>query len=62
VNFDCVGRGEKLIISYNDYASKLISKIKSINLNNNVYFAKDYYLNESDQYPFHVHENPFYFS
>lgn len=61
VNFDCVGRGENLVISYNDYASKLISKIKSINLNNNVYFAKDYYLNESDQYPFHAHEKPFLF-
>ena len=26
-----------------------------------MYFAKDYYLSESDQYPFHVHEKPFLF-
>ncbi|MGB9769004.1 MULTISPECIES: M28 family metallopeptidase [Dictyoglomus] len=59
INFDCVGKGENLIISYNTYASKLVSNLRFTN--NNLYFVREYYLNESDQYAFHLYEKPFLF-
>lgn len=58
INFDCVGRGKKRIISYNSYAKKIVEKLRFMN---NVEFVKDFFINESDQYLFHLYEIPFLF-
>lgn len=58
INFDCVGRGRDFVISYNSYAEDIVKRLK---LGNDVKFIKDYFLNESDQYVFHLYEIPFLF-
>lgn len=58
INFDCIGRGKEFIVSYNSYAEKIV---KTLRLSNDVKLVKDYYINESDQYVFHLYEIPFLF-
>jgi len=57
INIDCVGRGEKLFVSYNTYAEDMI---KNMNIKN-VSFVKDVFLDDSDQYAFHLKEIPTFF-
>ncbi|HOJ93536.1 MAG TPA: DUF4910 domain-containing protein, partial [Dictyoglomaceae bacterium] len=57
INIDCVGRGEKLFVSYNTYAEDMI---KNMGIKN-VSFVKDLFLADSDQYAFHLEGIPTFF-